>query len=169
MRDLVGAAYWVLVGAPVVPALYFTLFYPGPAYLLLIPIAMGIVGVLLTGLRNVWALLIGFGGLPAAWLTFTLPQQASRMTWSCSSVSFEPSGAAYGYGGSGIEAVDLRIDPRTAHRSRSGVLGDHAHRALAVDRDAPPDRGRKSGCQPLRRCCERGGRVCELGLVLPTG
>ena len=105
MRDLVGAAYWVLVGAPVVPALYFTLFYPGPAYLLLIPIAMGIVGVLLTGLRNVWALLIGFGGLPAAWLTFTLLQQASRMTWSCSSGSFEPSGEAYGYGGSGIEAV----------------------------------------------------------------
>jgi hypothetical protein len=62
VRDLVGAAYWVLVGALVVPALYFTLFYPGPAYLLLIPIAMGIVGVLLTGIRNVWALLIGYGG-----------------------------------------------------------------------------------------------------------
>ena len=92
-RDLVGAAYWVLVRAPVVPALYFTLFYPGPAYLLL------------TGPRNVWALLIGFGDLPAAWLTFTLLKQASRVTWSCSSVSFEPSGEVYGYGGSGIEAV----------------------------------------------------------------
>ena len=54
------------VGAPVVPLLYYTLFYPAPAYLLLVPIAMGAVGVLLAGLRNVWALLVGFGGLPAA-------------------------------------------------------------------------------------------------------
>ena len=73
--------------------------------MLLIPIVMGIVGVLLTSLRNVWALLICFGGLPAEWLTFTLLQQASRMTWSCSSISFEPSGEAYGYGGSGVEEV----------------------------------------------------------------
>ncbi len=65
VKDLVGAAYWVLVGALVVPALYFTLLYSGPAHLLLIPIAMGIIGVLLTGLRSVWALLIGFGSLPA--------------------------------------------------------------------------------------------------------
>lgn len=65
MKDLVGAAYWVLVGALVVPALYFTLLYSGPAHLLLIPIAMGIIEVLLTGLRSVWALLIGFGSLPA--------------------------------------------------------------------------------------------------------
>ena len=79
-----------------VPALYSTLFYSGPAYLLLIPIGMGIAGVLLTGLRNVWALLIGFGGLPATWLTFTLLQQAFRVTWSCFSVSFESSGEAYG-------------------------------------------------------------------------
>jgi hypothetical protein len=47
----------------VVAALYFTLFYPGPAYLLMSPIAMGLIRVLLTGLRNVWALLIGFGEL----------------------------------------------------------------------------------------------------------
>jgi hypothetical protein len=51
----------------VVPVLYFTLFYPGPAYLLLILLAMGTIGVLLTGLRNMWALLIGLGSLPAAW------------------------------------------------------------------------------------------------------
>ncbi len=98
MKDLVGAAYWVLVGALVVPALYFTFFYPVPAYLVLIPMAMGIIGVLLTGLSNVWALLIGFGGLPAGWLTLTLLQEASRLTWPCSSISFEPSGEAYGYG-----------------------------------------------------------------------
>jgi hypothetical protein len=111
VKDLVGAAYWVLVGAPVVPALYFTLFYPGPAYLLLIPTAMGTVGTLLAGFRNVWALLIGFGGLPAVWLTVTLLQQASRMTWSCSSISFESSGKAYGYGGSGREEVICETMP----------------------------------------------------------
>jgi hypothetical protein len=63
-----------------VAALYFTLFYPGPAYLLMSPIAMGLIRVLLTGLRNVWALLIGFGELPAASLTFTMLQQACRVT-----------------------------------------------------------------------------------------
>lgn len=93
----------MLVGAIVVPALYFTLFYPGPAYLLLIPIALGLIAALSVGFRNAWALLIGFGGLPAAWLTFTLLQQASRLTWSCSGVSFESPGEAYGYGGSGAE------------------------------------------------------------------
>jgi hypothetical protein len=36
--------------------------------------------VLLTGLQNVWALLIGFGELPAASLTFTMLQQACRVT-----------------------------------------------------------------------------------------
>lgn len=99
MKDLVGGAYLMLVGALVVAALYFTFFYPVPPYLVLIPIAMGISG-LLTGFRNVWALLIGFGGFPAAWLTFALARDASRLTWSCSSVSFEPSGETYGYGSS---------------------------------------------------------------------
>ena len=107
MKDLVGAAYWVLVGALVAPTLYFTFFYPVPPYLLLIPIAMGITGVLLTGLRNVWALLIGFGGLPAVWLTLTLLQEASRLTWSCSSISFEPSVEAYGYGSSGPNGEEV--------------------------------------------------------------
>ncbi len=105
MKDLVEAAYWVLVGALVVPALYFTFFYPVPAYLVLIPMALGIIGVLLTGLRNVWALLIGFGGLPAVWLTLTLLQEASRSTWSCSSISFEPSGKEYGSSGPDGEEV----------------------------------------------------------------
>ena len=50
-----------------VPVLYFTLFYPGPAHLLVILLAMGTIGVLLTGLRNMWALLIGLGSLPATW------------------------------------------------------------------------------------------------------
>ena len=54
--------------------------------------------MLLTGLRNVRALLIGFGGLPAMWLTLALLQEAARLTWSCSSISFEPSGEVYGYG-----------------------------------------------------------------------
>ena len=106
MKVLVAAAYWVLVGALVVPALYFT-FYPVPAYPVLIPIAMGLVGVLLTGLRNVWALLIGFGGFPAVWLTLTLLQEASRLTWSCSSISFEPSGKEYGYGSSGPDGEEV--------------------------------------------------------------
>ena len=44
MKDLVGAAYWLLVGALVAPTLYFAFFYPVPPYLLLILIAMGIVG-----------------------------------------------------------------------------------------------------------------------------
>ena len=105
MRDLAGAAYWALVGAPVVPALYFTLFYHGPAYLLLIPNVMGIIGVFFAGIRDVWALLAGIGGLPAAWLTATLLLQALQMTWSCSSVSFEYSGEGYEYGGSGGEEV----------------------------------------------------------------
>lgn len=107
MKDLVGAAYWVLVGVLVVPALYFTFLYPVPAYLVLIPIAMGIIGVLLTGLRNVWASLIGFGGLPAVWPTLTLLQEASRSTWSCSSISFEPSGEEYGYGSSGPNGEEV--------------------------------------------------------------
>lgn len=111
MRDLARAAYWVLVGALMVPALYFTLLYPGPAYLLLIPISMGLVGVLSIGLRDVWALLIGFGGLPAVWLTVTLLQQAFRITWSCSSISFDSSGEAYGYGGSGVEEVVCETMP----------------------------------------------------------
>jgi hypothetical protein len=91
-----------MVGALVMPALYFTLFFPGPAYLLLIRLTMGLIGVLLAGLRDVWALLVGFGGLPAVWLTVTLLQQASRMTWSCS---------------------NLRDDAGTARRSRGGVQG----------------------------------------------
>jgi hypothetical protein len=130
VKDLVSAAYWVMVGALVMPALYFTLFFPGPAYLLLIRLTMGLIGVLLAGLRDVWALLVGFGGLPAVWLTVTLLQQASRMTWSCS---------------------NLRDDAGTARRSRGGVLGDRALRALVVDRDAPPDGGWRSGCRPLGR------------------
>lgn len=101
MKDLVGAAYWAMVGAPILPLLYLAFFYPVPPYLLLIPVAMGLLGVLLAGIRNLWALLIGFGGFPAAWLTLTLLQGASRLTWSCSGVSFEPSGEAYGYGSSG--------------------------------------------------------------------
>jgi hypothetical protein len=72
VKDLIGAAYWVLAGALVVPATYFTLLYDAPAYLLLVPIALRLLGLLLAGLRSVWALLIGFGGLPAAWLTSTL-------------------------------------------------------------------------------------------------
>ena len=107
MKDLIAAAYWVLVGVLVVPALYFTFSYPLPAYLVLIPIAMGIIGVLLSGLRNVWALLIGFGGLPAVWLTLTLVLEASRLTWSCSSISFEPSREAYGYGSSGPDGEEV--------------------------------------------------------------
>ena len=88
MRDLGGAAYWVLVGALVVPALYSTLLYPGPAYLSMIPTSIGIIGVLSAGLRNVWALLIGFGGLPALVLTWNLLADALRINWSCSSIYF---------------------------------------------------------------------------------
>jgi hypothetical protein len=105
MKDLVGAAYWVLIGALMVPVLYFTLFYPVPPYLLLIPITMGAIGVLLSGFRNIWALLIGFGGFPAAWLNLTLVHEASRLTWSCSRISFEPSGEAYGSSGPSGEEV----------------------------------------------------------------
>lgn len=105
MKNLAGAAYWALVGALIVPALYFTLLSPTPAYLLLVPIVMGAAGALLAGLRNVWALLIGFGGFPAAWLTFLLLQEALRFTWSCSGTSFESSGEVYGYGSSGGEEV----------------------------------------------------------------
>ncbi len=107
MRDLVRAAYWVMVGALVVPTLYFTFFYPLPAYLVLVPMVMGIIGVLLAGLRNVWALLIGFGGLPAVWLTLALLQEASQLTWSCSSISFEPSVEGYGYGSSGPSGEEV--------------------------------------------------------------
>ena len=96
-----------LVGVLVVPGLYFAFLYPVPAYLVLIPIAMGVIGVMLTGLRNVWALLIGFGGLPAVWLTSTLLQEASRVTWSCSSISFEPSMEAYGFGSSGPNGEEV--------------------------------------------------------------
>jgi hypothetical protein len=74
---------------------------------LLIPITVGTIGVLLTGLRNVGALLIGFGGFPAVWLTLTLVREASRLTWSCSRISFEPSGEAYGYGSSGPSGEEV--------------------------------------------------------------
>jgi hypothetical protein len=99
VKGLVGAAYWVLVEALVVPAIYFTLLYPGPAYLLLIPTAMGIIGVLLVSLRNVRALLIGFGGLPALALTWNLLTDVLRINWSCSSISFGDVQTGYGYAG----------------------------------------------------------------------
>ena len=105
VKDLVGAAYWVVVGALVVPALYFTLLYPGPVYLLVIPIAMGIMGVLLAGLRNVWASAIGFGGSPALVLTLNLLADALRITWSCSSISFDNVQTGYGYAGPNGEQV----------------------------------------------------------------
>jgi hypothetical protein len=111
VKDLVGAAYWVLVGALVAPALYFTLFYPGPAYLLMIPIAMGLVGVLLAGLRNVWALLIGFGGLPALVLTWHLLTDALRIDWSCSSITFGNVHTGYGYAAPNGEQVICETIP----------------------------------------------------------
>lgn len=66
---------------------------------------MGAIGVLLTGFRNVWALLIGFGGFPAVWLTLTLLREASRLTWFCSSISFTGNNA-YGYGLVGPERTE---------------------------------------------------------------
>jgi hypothetical protein len=111
VKDFVGATYWVLVGALVVPATYFTLLYPGPAYLLMIPIAMGIVGVLLAGLRNVWALLIGFGGLPALVLTWNLLTDALRINWSCSGISFGNVQTGYGYAGPDGEQVICETIP----------------------------------------------------------
>jgi hypothetical protein len=111
VNDFVGATYWVLVGAPVVPALYFTLFYPGPAYLLMIPIAMGIVGVLLAGLRDVWALFIGLGGVPALVLTWNLVADALRIDWSCSGISFGNVQSGYGYAGPGGKRVICETIP----------------------------------------------------------
>ncbi len=111
MKDLLGAAYWVLVGALVVPALYFTLLYPGPAYLLMIPIALGVIGALLAGLRDLWALLIGFGGLPALVLTWNLLTDALRINWSCSSISFGNVQTGYGYSGPNGEQVICETIP----------------------------------------------------------
>lgn len=133
MKDLIVAAYWALVGAlivfvfslivPVLPTFYLTVYFAGssglPAFVLAIPfviglagaLAMGLIGLSFTRRENVWAALLGFGGFPAGWLTFTLVREASRLTWSCPWISFEPSGEVYGYGGSGIEDVVCETIP----------------------------------------------------------
>ena len=136
-----------LVGVLVVPGLYFAFLYPVPAYLVLIPTAMGIIGVLLTGLRNVWASLIGFGGLPAVWLTLTLLQKASRLTWSCSSISFEPSGEVHGYcygssGPNGEEVICATISGQSI--VTAAIFWGIMLLGLALW-TAPPERCRKSG------------------------
>lgn len=127
MKDLMVAAYWALVGSlivvvlslmvPVLPIFYLAVYIAGssglPAFVLVIPfvmglavaLAVGIIGLSFTRRENAWAALTGFGGLPAAWLTFALVREASRLTWSCSSISFQPFTEAYGYGSSGIEDV----------------------------------------------------------------
>lgn len=90
MKDLMAAGYWALVGAlaasvsslivPVLPAFYSTVYLAGspglPAFVLVIPFVIGLAGALVMGLiglsftrrGNAWAALLGFGGLPAAWL-----------------------------------------------------------------------------------------------------
>lgn len=125
MKSLMVAAYWALVGAlivfvfslivPVLPTFYFTVYFAGssglPAFVLVIPfviglagaLAMGLIGLSFTRRENAWTTLLGFGGLPAGWLTFMLLREVPLITWSCSSISFEPSGEAYGYGGSDVE------------------------------------------------------------------
>ena len=64
MKDLIGAAYWVLVGALVVPALCFTLLYHASAYLLLVPTALGLVGALSVGFGTRGRYLSGSEGCP---------------------------------------------------------------------------------------------------------
>ncbi len=62
-------------------------------------------GGLARRLDGMWALPVGFGGLPALVITANLLVEASRVTWSCSSISFGNEAGGHGYITPGGEEV----------------------------------------------------------------
>ncbi len=98
MRRALGVPYWVFVGLLVIVGLYVSVFGNLPPYLLLAALVLAIFGAWWMGPRYSWAALVGFGVLPALFLSSSLLEQVLRADWSCSEISFRP-GESVGYGG----------------------------------------------------------------------
>lgn len=98
MRALFGAIYWIVVGVFAIAGIYVSVFGNLLPPLLVVALAMGLVGAWRPGFRYSWAALIGFGLLPALFLSSNLLMQVLSADWSCSEVSFQP-GETVAYGG----------------------------------------------------------------------
>lgn len=55
---------------------------------LIVGAVMIVIGLLRFGIAGLPAFFVGFGGVPALLLTFSLAEQAFSVTWFCSSISF---------------------------------------------------------------------------------
>lgn len=90
--------YWLAVGIVIAVGIYASVFGNLFPYFLLIALVMAIVGIWQPGIKGAWALLVGFGGLPAALLSVNLLTQFFQSDWSCSRIVFGNSSGSYGYG-----------------------------------------------------------------------
>ena len=97
MRSAVEVPYWIVVGVLTIVGIYFSVLYDLPAYFFWAALVLAVLGVWWPGPRYSWVALVGFGFLPALFLSFGLLAQIAQADWSCSKISFQP-GRSRGYG-----------------------------------------------------------------------
>ncbi len=98
MRAAIAIPYWVFVGVLTIAGIYLSVLYNLPPYFFWAALVLALLGAWWPGPRYSWAALIGFGGLPALFLSANLLGEVGRADWSCSEISFRPGGSS-GYGG----------------------------------------------------------------------
>ena len=87
MPEATGILYWVFVGVLTIVGIYVSVLYDLPPYFFWAALVLALLGAFWPGPRHTWAALIGFGGLPALFLSANLLEQVGRADWSCSQSS----------------------------------------------------------------------------------